>query len=181
MAIAVPVRVRAGPFARGIGLRELLLHRLVGGREEDDLAVGRLGHGLHGFEVADLHRGRAAEDVGRLAHQFGAFDLGARGDDFALADAFRLRGHAEAVLQFAAEHYVLDQHALHLHAPPRRDVFDDFANRLRNFLAAFDHVLEYARANHVAESGLRALDQCLADVGDAKGGFVGGYDVVVDD
>jgi len=33
----------------------------------------------------------------------------------------------------------------------------------------------------VAEGGLRALDEGLADVGDAEGGFVGRGDVVVDD
>jgi hypothetical protein len=41
--------------------------------------------------------------------------------------------------------------------------------------------LEHAGADDVAEGGLRALDEGLADVGDAKGGFVGGGDVVVDD
>jgi hypothetical protein len=41
--------------------------------------------------------------------------------------------------------------------------------------------LEHARADDVAEGGLRALDEGLADVGDAEGGFVGGGDVVVDD
>ena len=51
------------------------VHGLVGGGQEDDLAVGRLGHGLHGLEVADLHGGRGAQNVGGLAHQLGGFDL----------------------------------------------------------------------------------------------------------
>lgn len=41
--------------------------------------------------------------------------------------------------------------------------------------------MQHARADDVAESGLRALDEGLADVGDAEGGFVGGGNVIVDD
>jgi hypothetical protein len=52
---------------------------------------------------------------------------------------------------------------------------------LRDFFAALDYILKNARADDVAEGGLRALDEGLADVGDAEGGFVGGGDVVVDD
>ena len=50
-------------------------HGLVGGGQEDDLAVGRLGHGLHGLEVADLHGGSGREDVGSLAHELGSLNL----------------------------------------------------------------------------------------------------------
>ncbi len=50
-------------------------HGLVGGRQEDDLAVGALGHGLHGLEVPDLHGRRRRQDVGSLAHELGRFDL----------------------------------------------------------------------------------------------------------
>ena len=42
---------------RGVKGGLLTRHCLVGGRQEDDLAVGRLGHGLHSLEVADLHGG----------------------------------------------------------------------------------------------------------------------------
>lgn len=65
-------------------------------------------------------------------------------------------------------------------APAAGDVFDDLADRLRDFFAALDDVLEDAGADDVAEGGLRAFDEGLADVGDAEGGFVGGGDVVVD-
>lgn len=44
----------------------LLHHRLVHCRQEDDLAISRLGHGLHGFEVANLHSRGGREDVGSL-------------------------------------------------------------------------------------------------------------------
>lgn len=43
--------------------------------EEDDLGVCGLGHGLHGFEVSDLHSWCAGQDVGGLAHQFCGLDL----------------------------------------------------------------------------------------------------------
>jgi len=51
---------------------------------------------------------------------------------------------------------------------------------LGDFFAALDYVLEDAGADDVAEGGLRAFDEGLADVADAEGGFVGGGDVVVD-
>ena len=44
----------------------MLLHSLVHRRQEDDLAVGSLGHGLHGFEVSDLHGGSRGENIGSL-------------------------------------------------------------------------------------------------------------------
>lgn len=50
-------------------------HGLVGSRQEDDLAVGRLGHGLHGLEVADLHGRSGAENIGSLSHELGRLDL----------------------------------------------------------------------------------------------------------
>ena len=164
-----------------IRLRQLLLHSLIGSRQENNLAVGRLGHGLHGLEVPDLHGGRGGEDVGGLAHELGGLDLGAGGDDFGLADSLALSGHGERVLQVGAEDDVLDQHALDLHAPPRGDVLDDLADGLGNLFAALDDVLEDARADDVAEGGLCAFDECLADVADAEGCLVGRGDVVVDD
>lgn len=80
-----------------------------------------------------------------------------------------------------AEDDVLDQHALDLDTPAGSGVLDDGADVLRDFFTALDHVLEDARADNVAEGGLGALDEGLADVADAEGGFVGGGDVVVDD
>lgn len=59
----------------GQGSVKCASHVLSGTRQENDLAVGGLGHGLHGFEITDLHGGSRAEDVGSLAHQLGGFDL----------------------------------------------------------------------------------------------------------
>ena len=128
-----------------------------------------------------MHRRRRAQDVGSLAHELRGFDFGAGGDDLGFSDPLRLGGHAEGVLQLVAEDDVFDEHALDLDAPARGDVFDDFADRLCDFFAALDDVLEDASTDDVAESGLRTLDEGLADVADAEGGFVGGGDVVVDD
>lgn len=83
-------------------------------------------------------------------------------------------------MEFGGENDVFDEHGFDLDAPPRGDVFDDFADGLGDFFAAFDDVLEDAGADDVAEGGLGAFDEGLADVGDAEGGFVGGGDVVVD-
>lgn len=63
----------AGLLERGADVART--HSLVGSRQEDDLAVGGLGHGLHSFEVTDLHGGSGAQDVGGLAHQLGRLDL----------------------------------------------------------------------------------------------------------
>ncbi len=109
-------RMATRPLAKGIRLRKLGRH-IGRPRQEDDLAVRRLRHRLHGLEVADLHRGRGAQDVGGLAHQLGGLDLGAGGDDFGLADTFGLGGHGERVLQLGAEDDVLDQHGFDLDAP----------------------------------------------------------------
>ena len=176
------------PGATSLARGSILIRRLqrragysaIRARQEDDLRVGRLGHRLHGFQVSDLHcRGRG-EDVGGLAHEFRGLDLGAGGDDFGLADALGLGGHGERVLQLVVEDDVFDQHALDLDAPSRGDVFDDLADGLGDLFAALDDVLEHAGADDVAQGGLRALDEGLADVGDAEGGFVRGRDVVVD-
>jgi hypothetical protein len=51
--------IPTGTFANGFGHCKLLLDGLGRRGQEDDLAVGRFGHGLHRLEVADLHsRGR---------------------------------------------------------------------------------------------------------------------------
>jgi len=171
--------VVAWPTGHGLCLHHLAWHSLAS-RQKDDFGIRRLGHRLHRLEISDLHSRRAGQDICSLAHELCGFDFGARGDDFALSDTFRLRGHGERVLEFVAEDDVLDQHALDLHAPTAGDAFDDLADGLRDFLAALDDVLEDARANDVPKSGLCAFDEGLADVGDAKGGFVRGCDVVVD-
>lgn len=59
----------------GHGSVQGIAHGLIRSRQEDDLAVGRLGHGLHGLEVADLHGGGGAENIGGLTHELGGFDL----------------------------------------------------------------------------------------------------------
>lgn len=116
-----------------------------------------------------------------LTHQLGRLDLRARGDDLALTDALGLRGHGERVLQVIAEDDVLDEHGLDLDAPARSHLFDDLPDRLGDLLAALNHVLQHARADHVAERRLRALHKRLPHVGDAKGRLVRRGDVVVDD
>ena len=115
-----------------------------------------------------------------MAHQFRGLDFSARGDDFGFTDSFGLRGHGEGVLEFGGEDYVFDEHAFDLDAPSRCDVFNDFADGLRDLFTAFDDVLEDAGADDVAEGGLGALDEGLADVGDAESGFVRGGNVIVD-
>ena len=119
----------AGPFAGMIcQLRHGLLHRLVRGRQEDNLAVGRLGHCLHGLEVSDLHGGCGAQDVGGLSHQLGRFDLGTCCNDLGFANTFRLGRHGERILQVVAEDDVLDEHALDPDTPAGRDVFNNLAD-----------------------------------------------------
>ena len=103
------------------------------------------------------------------------------GNDLALTDTLALGGHGEGFLELLAEDDVLDEHALNLDTPPGGHVLNDLANGLGNLLAALNDVLEDARANDVAQRGLGALDEGLADVGDAKGGLVGRDNVVVDD
>lgn len=168
-----------GSFTIGISLRELLLRSHVCRGQEDDFAVCGLGHSLHSLQVSDLHSRRRAQDVGGLTHEFGALDLRTRSNDLALSNPLALRRHAQRVLQFSAENDILDQHRLDLDAPARSNIFDYFSNGLGDFFTALDDILEDAGTNDVTEGGLGALDEGLADVGDAEGGFVGGGDVVV--
>jgi hypothetical protein len=58
--------VRARTLTHGVGLSERSLYSHVLRGQEDDLGICRLGHGLHGLEVADLHSGCGGEDVCRL-------------------------------------------------------------------------------------------------------------------
>lgn len=62
-----------GTLARGFSLCKCALHRLVLSREEDDFGVCRLGHGLHGLEVADLHSRSGRKDVSLSWSQYPQF------------------------------------------------------------------------------------------------------------
>jgi hypothetical protein len=183
LSILVPsaTAIIAWSLAMRLCLRQLLLHRLVRRRQEDDFAVSRLGHSLHRLKVSNLHGWRRAQDISSLAHQFGRLDLSARSNDLSFTRPLGLSGHGERILQLLAKDYILDEHGLDFDAPARCGFFDDFADGLCDLLAAFDNVLEDAGADYVAEGGLRALNEGLADVGDAESGFVGGGDAIVDD
>lgn len=80
-----------------------------------------------------------------------------------------------------AEDNVLDEHRLNLDTPAGGDVLNDLANALGNLLTALDDVLQDTGTDDVAQGGLGALDQGLADIGDSEGGLVRADDVVVDD
>lgn len=58
----------AWPLAGVVSSRQLLLHSLVCRGKEDDLAVRRLGHGLHRLEVSDLHGRSRRKNIGSLGH-----------------------------------------------------------------------------------------------------------------
>jgi len=140
--------------------------------QEDDLAIRALRHRLHSLQIPDLHCGCAAEDISRLAHELRRLDLGACSNDLGFSDPLGLRSHGERVLQLVGEDNVLDQHGLDLDAPARGHILDDFADADGDLLSALYNILEDARTNNMAERGLRALDERLAYVADAKGGLV---------
>ncbi len=102
-------------------------------------------------------------------------------NDLGLADPLALGRHGERLLQLLAEDNVLDQHALDLDTPAGSDVLNNLANGLGDLLAALNDVLQDTGTDDVAQSGLRALNEGLADIGDAKGSLVGADNVVVDD
>lgn len=85
----------AGAFTTPDTLLELVLEPRVRCRHEDDLGVRGLGHSLHCLKLADLHSGRAGEDISGLTHQLGSLDLGPGGNDLALSDTLALGGHGE--------------------------------------------------------------------------------------
>ena len=116
-----------------------------------------------------------------MTHQFGGLDLRPRRNDLGLANPLRLCGHTERLLEFIAEDYILDEHALDVHTPSSRDIFDDLADGLRNLLTALNDILQQARADDMTEGSLRALYKRGANVADAKGGFVWTCDIVVND
>lgn len=160
------------------GLAETLVGRA---REEDDLAVSRLGHSLHSLEVSDLHGRSRAEDIGSLSHELGRLDLGLGGDDLAFTNTLALGSHGERLLELLGENDVLDEHALNLDTPSSGDILDNLSDGLGNLLAALNNVLEDAGTDDVAESGLGSLHKRLANVGNTKGGLVRADNVVVDD
>lgn len=115
------------------------------------------------------------------AHELRRLNFCPRGNDFSFSGPLGLCGHGERVLELLAEDDILDKHALDGNTPAGGRLVDDLANGGCDFLAALNDVLESAGADDVAQGGLGALDEGLADVGDAEGGLVGRGDVVVDD
>lgn len=174
-------KIHALLLQSGIVSWSSLSHGLVGSWQEDDLAVGRLGHSLHSFEVADLHGRCRREDIGGLSHELGAVHLGLGGNNLRLSDTLALRSHGERLLQLLREDNVLDQHTLHRHTPTCGDVLDDLSNALRNLLPALDDILKNSCPHDVTQGGLSALDQSLTNVGDTESRLVRRNDVVVDD
>jgi len=149
--------------------------------DEDDFAVSRFGHLLQGLELPDLHRGGRCEDVCCLAHEPGRVDLGAGSDDLGLAYALLLRGGGEGGGDLGGEDDVFDEDALDGDAPLVGDVADDFGDLERDGLALGDDALHRPGADDVAEGCLGALDERLAEVGDAERRTVGVDDLEVDD
>lgn len=115
------------------------------------------------------------------AHELRRLYFCPRGNDFGLSGPLGLRGHGERVLELLAEDDILDKHALDGNTPAGGRLIDNLANGGCDLLAALNDVLEGAGADDMAQGGLGALDEGLADVGDAEGGLVGRGDVVVDD
>lgn len=103
------------------------------------------------------------------------------GNDFTLPNTLTLRSHRQRLLQLLAKDNVLDKHTLDLHPPTCRHILNDLANRRCNLLAPLNHVLQDPRSNDMPQRRLRALQQRLAYIGDAKGGNVRRDNVVVYD
>ena len=122
-----------------------------------------------------------AQDIGSLAHELGGLDLSAGGNDLGLTGTLGLRSHGQAILELLGEDDILDKHALDIHTPARSRLLNNSADIGSNLLTALNDILQVPRADNMAQGGLRALDQRLADVGDAKGGLVRRGDAVVDD
>lgn len=128
----------------------------------------------------NLHSWSRRKNVGGLAHQLRALDLGARGDDLGLSRPLGLRGHRQRILEILAEDDVLNKHRLNLHTPASCGFLNDFPDRLRDFLPTFNHILEHASANDMAQGGLGALNESLADIANAEGRPVWRSDAIVD-
>ena len=136
---------------------------------------------LTSLQLPDLHRRRRSQDICRLPHQARRVDLRPRRDDLTLTQALLLRGGGQARRNLGREDDVLDEDALDGYTPLVRDVADDLGNLEGDGLALGDDGLDGARADDVAEGGLRALDEGLAEVADAEGSAVGVGDLEVDD
>ena len=136
---------------------------------------------LTSLQLPNLHRRRRRQDIRRLPHQARRVDLRPRRDDLTLTQALLLRGGGQARRNLGREDDVLDEDALDGYTPLVRDVADDLGNLEGDGLALGDDGLDGARADDVAEGGLRALDKGLAKVADAEGGAVGVGDLEVDD
>jgi hypothetical protein len=77
-------------------------------RDEYDLAVRGLGHGLQRLELADLHRGGTRENVGGLTHEARRVHFGTCGDDFGFSDTLLLGSGREGLGDFGGEDDVFD-------------------------------------------------------------------------
>lgn len=73
--------VSTGTLARIFSSAELLLHSLIHCRQEDHFTVCGLGHGLHCFQVSDLHGRGGGEDIGGLTTVLGYAPLWFKRDD----------------------------------------------------------------------------------------------------
>lgn len=128
-----------------------------------------------------MHGRRRRQNVCCLAHELRGLDFGSGGDDLGFSGSLGLRGHGERVLQILVEDQVLDEHGLDFYTPTSSGLFDDFADGLRDLLAALDDILQNAGTDYVAKCCLCALDECLAYIGNAEGSLVRRSDSVVDD
>lgn len=177
-ALAQHGRARSSPrgairqLSRDVALQ---LHR-----HEHDLGVRRLRHRLERFELPDLHRSGAREDVRGLAHQARRVDLRTRGDDLGLADALLLRRGRERGGDLGGEDDVLDEDALDRDAPLVSDVAYNLGYLERDRFALGHDGLHRPCADDVPEGRLSALDESLAQVGDTKSRAVGVHDLEVD-
>ncbi|KAI6756254.1 hypothetical protein HG530_011990 [Fusarium avenaceum] len=148
-------------------------HALAGTRQEDDLAVSRLGHGLHSLEVSDLHGRSRAKNVGSLSHELGGFDLrvsylSLSSNDLAFTNTLALGSHGERLLQLLTEDNILDEHTLNLNTPASGNILNDFSDGLGDLLATLDDVLENTSTDYMTESGLSTLHESLLNVIDTE-------------
>jgi len=141
-----------------------------------------------------------------LAHEPSRVNLGLSGDDLGLAEAALLRSRREGRLDLARDGDVLDEEVLNLRAgkkerrsastsapepgeserthpdaPALAHALDDLLDLSCDALAVGEEALERASADDVAQGGLSALDERLADVRDREGGVVRARHVEDDD
>ena len=116
-----------------------------------------------------------------MTHEARGVDFCAGSDDLGFSETLALRSGGQRRGHLGREDDVLNEDALNGNTPLVRDVADDLGNLEGDGLALGDDGLDGARADDVAEGGLRALDEGLAKVADAEGGAVGVGDLEVDD